>query len=114
MKGVGNLRRKRDDRKLNPSSGGMGRRLNTARTTLRIKATWSKRQGGDEGSKAPARTPSLIGIANTYVIRRLVKGPARATSAASYRPRMRKGLIRTGFAHPKPTRRMAMVPSGSR
>src|ERR1700682_6844117 len=97
MKGAGNLRRKRDDRKLNPSSGGMGRRLNTAKTTLRIKATWSKRHGGDEGAKVPARTPSLIGMARTNAIRRLVTGPASATSAASYRPRMRKGLIRTGF-----------------
>src|SRR2546423_3949847 len=70
-KNSGSLRRKRDDRKLYPSSGGVGRIFKKARTTLRIKGTRSKRPGGGGGAKLPARSPSLIGVASTTPIREL-------------------------------------------
>ena len=70
--------------------------------------------GGTKGCQNGTR-PSLIGIPATPDITRFEAGPAAEIStSACFGLRVRKGLIGTGFAHPKPTKKINAEPTGSR
>ncbi len=86
-----------------PSNGGRGTRLNTARTKLvmiTIDSAMTAGSGSDEANPLitkPATTANII----------FDRGPAKATSASPFFPDLRAlKFTGTGFAHPR------MIPPG--
>src|SRR5262245_14547890 len=86
-----------------PSSGGIGSRLNTARTqliTIDCPARLARNRVVGVTSAAAASVPRTIALRMARTT--LVPGPASATSKPSSRGRRnQRGSIGTGLAHPK-------------
>ena len=86
-----------------PSSGGIGTKLNTAKTRF-VKTTISRAKTAGFGSPVPK---NLITSPATKANTILDKGPAKATNASPFLPDFKAlKLTGTGFAHPN------MIPPG--
>jgi len=91
-----------------PSSGYTGTRLKTARLTLSISS-------GIRIALKAIKGVNLISNEMMSASARLLSGPASEMMAPSRRlSRKLNGSKGTGFPQPKPTNRIASVPSGSR
>src|SRR6266511_1605409 len=98
-----------------PSSGGIGSRLNTARMTFSSTRAKNSLPANPDTTSSPLGLVTRRAIAARMATSTLDTGPARPTMAApARRRRIRSGLNGVGRPQPKPPMIRKRVPSGSR
>jgi hypothetical protein len=100
-----------------PSSGGIGRRLNSARVMFKVRLISRKRPQMPAAPElsAPLRTRSTSRKALSIARMTFTTGPAMPTIAAPKRAlRSLFGANGTGLPQPNPTMTSMKVPTGSR